>query len=103
MIQKVIESISEEGLFIETALSGNVNTRIITNILITDLPYYVEILGQARGIGAGAIAQGGCSVAIKMNLKYLKQQAILIIGLLKILLRTNEPRRYYLGQFWQSP
>ena len=38
LIGKVIENIAEEGLYIETALSNNPNTKIITNILITGLP-----------------------------------------------------------------
>jgi len=74
LIEKIIECIAEEGLFIEVALSDNPNTKIITNTLVTELPHYVEILGQARGIGTGAIAQGGCTVDVKMNLKYLHDE-----------------------------
>ena len=75
LIEKVIENIAEEGLFIEVALSDNPNTKVIANTLVTELPHYVEILGQARGIGTGAVAQGGCSIDIKMNLKYLYDEA----------------------------
>lgn len=74
LIGKVIENLAEEGLFIEVALNDYPNTKIITNTLVTELPHYVEILGQARGIGTGAIAQGGCTVDIKMNLKYLHDE-----------------------------
>lgn len=74
LIEKVIENIAEEGLFVEIALNDNPNTKIIANTLVTELPHYVEILGQARGIGTGAIAQGGCTVDIKMNLKYLHDE-----------------------------
>ena len=85
LIEKIIENIAEEGLFIEVALSDNPNTKIITNTLVTELPHYVEILGQARGIGTGAIAQGGCTVDVKMNLKYLHDELeSMIISLNKL-------------------
>lgn len=101
LIEKVIENIAEEGLFIEVALSDNPNTKIITNTLVTELPHYIEILGQARGIGTGAIAQGGCSVDIKMNIKYLNDELesmIVSLNKLKIINVTRLSNQLDMGK-----
>ena len=68
---------------------------------MTELPHYIEILGQARGIGTGAIAQGGCSVDIKMNIKYLNDELesmIVSLNKLKIINVTRLSNQLDMGK-----
>lgn len=49
--------------------------RIVLQVAVTQIPLLIDTLGQARGLGSGAIVQHRVSAPVFVKLKFLSQQA----------------------------
>jgi len=60
--------------------AADTTTSRLADAAVNHLPLVTEMLGQARGMGAGVAAKGKCGTAMRVKLSYLLQKARGVAG-----------------------